>query len=201
MAESASERRLIHVKSLKTARGSMQRGQPLHSADRAGLSPDRGGLRRRCLPGPRRSRRRRSGSRRSRWSACPMRACAKAGIGSGARFGTQGSSFRRTGSRSTSLPQTCARRGASFDLPIALGILAASGVVERRHIAGPRSARRAVAGRFDSRGARRAADCGGGAARRPRAAFCCRRPMPARRRLSTGSTFCRCRRSPKRSAL
>ena len=55
-------------------------------------------------------------------------------------------------------PADVRKAGASFDLPIALGILAAQGVVERRHIADLRAARRAVARRIDSSRARRAAD-------------------------------------------
>ena len=64
-------------------------------------------------------------------------------------------------------PADVRKAGAAFDLPIALGILAASGVVERRHVAGARAARRAVARRIDPRHARRAADRGRGQARRP----------------------------------
>ena len=55
-------------------------------------------------------------------------------------------------------PADVRKAGSSFDLPIALGILAASGIVERRLIADTRAARRAVARRIDSRHARRAAD-------------------------------------------
>ena len=62
-------------------------------------------------------------------------------------------------------PADVRKAGSSFDLPIALGVLAATG---RRHAArrGRRAAaRRAVARRRHPAGARRAADRGGGAAR------------------------------------
>ena len=61
-------------------------------------------------------------------------------------------------------PADVRKAGASFDLPIALGILAAAG---RRRTAAdcrPRPARRAVARRIDSRDTGRAADRGRGAA-------------------------------------
>ena len=104
-------------------------------ASRARLPADRRGLRRRSLSGPRRSgrlvrlsavhdgrpaRRQRAREPRSRSQRDPQ-------------LGLRVS--RRTASPSTWRRPTCARRAPSFDLPIALGILAAQGIVERRHIA------------------------------------------------------------------
>ena len=60
------------------------------------------------------------------------------------------SSFRLTESRSTSPPLMFARLAPRSDLPIALGILAASGVVLRRDVNRSRADRRAVARRLDS---------------------------------------------------
>ena len=96
-------------------------------------------------------------------------------------------------------PADVRKAGSSFDLPIALGVLAASGVIARRDVDDVAGARRAVAGRRDPGGARRAADRRGGAAApasRPAAARVQRR---AKRRSSTGSTSIPCDRSPKRS--
>ena len=88
-------------------------------------------------------------------------------------------------------PADVRKAGASFDLPIALGILAASG--RRRTPAGrrPRAARRAVARRIDPRA--RAACC---RSPRPRGATdspasCCRRRTPAKRRSCRASTCSR----------
>ena len=63
-------------------------------------------------------------------------------------------------------PADIRKAGASYDLPIALGVLAASGVIEPRLRRRSRSARRAVARRVDSADSRRAAGCRGRKARR-----------------------------------
>ena len=77
---------------------------------RARLPAERRGLRHRGLPGPRRGRRLVRPARRSRWSGCPTRACARAATGCAAPSGTPASSSRRTASPSTWRRPTCARR-------------------------------------------------------------------------------------------
>ena len=62
-------------------------------------------------------------------------------------------------------PADIRKAGASYDLPIALGVLAASGVIEPRLRRRGRPARRAVARRSDSADSRRAAGCRGRKAR------------------------------------
>ena len=66
---------------------------------------------------------------------CRTPACARAATACGARSATPASSFRLTASPSTSRPADIRKAGSSFDLPIALGILAATGLVKRRDIA------------------------------------------------------------------
>ena len=78
-------------------------------------------------------------------------------------------------------PADVRKAGSAFDLPIALGILAAQGSVERRAIGGRRGAGRALPRRRDSARARRAPNCGGGAARR-----CAQRPPAPRERRRGG---------------
>ena len=70
--------------------------------------------------------------RSSRWWACPTPACAKAGIASDRRSATAGIEFPPHRITVNLSPADVRKAGASFDLPIALGILAANGVVERR---------------------------------------------------------------------
>ncbi len=70
-------------------------------------------------------------------------------------------------------PADIRKAGASFDLPIALGVLAATGCVTRRDVDDVLLLGRAVARWRDPSDARRAPDCRGGAARavhRPAAA-------------------------------
>jgi hypothetical protein len=96
-------------------------------------------------------------------------------------------------------PADVRKAGAAFDLPIALGILAASGVIERRHVpeivllGECRSTDRSTAPAAYCRSPRRQ---GATACRR----FCCRRRTPARRRSCRASTCSACRRSLKPSA-
>ncbi len=77
----------------------------------------------------------RSACRPSGWSDCRTPACARAATACAARSATPASSFRLTASPSTSAPADIRKAGSSFDLPIALGILAATGLVKRRDIA------------------------------------------------------------------
>ena len=128
----------------------------------------------------------RSACRPSRWSACRTRACARAATACAARSATPASSFRRTGSPSTSRRPTSARRarrsicrsrwaswpppgssrGATSPTSLLLGELSLDG--------------------GDSAGARRAADRRRGAARRSRRLLLLPAATPPRRRSSTG---------------
>ena len=72
-------------------------------------------------------------------------------------------------------PADVRKAGSAFDLPIALGILAAEGVLDPRDLADDRARRRALARRHDSRRARRAADRRRGPAATAPRPCCCRR--------------------------
>ena len=76
-------------------------------------------------------------------------------------------------------PADIRKAGASFDLPIALGVLAAAGLVARRDIDDVLLLGELSLDGAHSAGARRAAGRGGGAARRLSRRCCCRR-QPAR---------------------
>ena len=76
----------------------------------------------------------RSDSRASRWSACPTRRSARAGIACGARSATPASTSRHNRVTVNLAPADIRKAGASFDLPIALGVLAATGCVTRRDV-------------------------------------------------------------------
>ena len=89
--------------------------------------PQRSSASRRCWSASRSTSR--PGCRPSRRSGCPTRPCARAGSACGRRSGTRASPSRPTASRSTSAPADFRKEGPSFDLPIALGILAATGCV------------------------------------------------------------------------
>ena len=162
----------------------------------------RHGHRRRCLPGARRDRRQprlphvstrrparreHQGEPRSR----PRRDAQLAATTSPSR-----------GSPSTSRPATSARPGPAFDLPIAVGMLAATGRRQAHGLRRHRPRRRAVARRIDPAGARRAADRRGGAAqRRARAAAAVRQPRRSRGRLrpapAPGRNIARSGRAPE----
>ena len=96
-------------------------------------------------------------------------------------------------------PADMRKAGASFDLPIALGVLAATGVIARREVDDVLILGELSLDGGDPAGARRAADRGGGAAATASAGCCCRRRTAARRRSSTGLDVYRCARSAKRS--
>ena len=81
-------------------------------------------------------------------------------------------------------PADVRKAGAAFDLPIALGVLAAPGVVTRRDVDDAAADRRAVARRRDPAGARRAAGRGARAPRRLPRTRCCPWPTPPKRRSS-----------------
>ena len=86
-------------------------------------------------------------------------------------------------------PADLPKESGRFDLPIALGILAAAGQIDAARLGALRVRRRAVAGRRAAPGARRAGDGAGAAAqrrRRRRARWCCRAPAPTRRRSVGG---------------
>ena len=100
----------------------------------------------------------------SPWSAWPTRRWAKAASGCGRRCGRSGWRCRRSASRVNLSPADLAKEGSHYDLPIALGLLAAMGVIAEREPGGLRRAGRA--------GARRLADAACRA--------CCRRRIAAR---------------------
>ena len=120
-------------------------GRPRSSASRPSRSRSRSTSRSACRP--------------SRWSACPTRASARAAIASARdpQLGLRVPPHRITVNLA---PADVRKAGAAFDLPIALGVLAAPGrrAARRRRRAADR---RAVARRRDPAGARRAADRGG----------------------------------------
>ena len=66
--------------------------------------------------------------------ACRTRASARAAIACAALSATPASSSRRTAITVNLAPADVRKAGAAFDLPIALGVLAAAGVVERRRV-------------------------------------------------------------------
>ena len=119
----------------------------------------------------------------SPWWDCPTPASVRAATGFAARSAIQGSSFlahRITGP--TCRRRTSRKEGASFDLPIALGVLAASGVLVRRDVddlllVGALSLDGAIQ---PTRGVLPVA-CGGPRAT-AMAACCCRKTTSARRR-------------------
>ncbi len=96
-------------------------------------------------------------------------------------------------------PADVRKAGASFDLPIALGILAASG--RRRAAATSPISSCSASCRSMDRFTPRAACCRSPPRRAATGwpACCCRRRTPAKRRLSAASTCSRSRRSPTRS--
>ena len=122
----------------------------------------------------------RSGCRSSRWWGYQTRRCERAGTACDPPFATRASPSRPTGSPSTLAPADVRKAGASFDLPIALGLLADSGVliVPRSTTPWCWASCRSTAGsmRFAaswrSRSRRRASACGG---------CCCRRRTRPRR--------------------
>ena len=70
------------------------------------------------------------------WSACPTRASRKAAIASAPRCGTPASSFPVSRITINLAPGDVRKAGPAFDLPIAIGMLAATGVVKRTDFAG-----------------------------------------------------------------
>ena len=70
-----------------------------------------------------------SGCPSSAWSACPTRAFARAAIACARRFATRDSSSPSHRITINLAPADVRKAGSAFDLPIALGILAAEGVV------------------------------------------------------------------------
>ena len=66
---------------------------------------------------------------RSTSSACLTPRCARRAIACARHCRTRSSSFRRARSRSTWRRRTCRKESGRFDLPIALGILAATGQI------------------------------------------------------------------------
>ena len=83
-------------------------------------------------------------------------------------------------------PADVRKAGAAFDLPIALGVLAATGIVTTRAI--DRCAARSASSRSTDRCTRRAASCRSRPARGAMAAArcCCPRPTPPRRSIVDG---------------
>ena len=66
------------------------------------------------------------------WSDCPTPACARAAIACARRFAIQASTFPSHRITINLAPADVRKAGSAFDLPIALGILAAEGVVTSR---------------------------------------------------------------------
>ena len=87
-------------------------------------------------------------------------------------------------------PADLPKESGRFDLPIALGILAAAGQIDAGAARRLRVRRRAVARRRAAAGARRAGDgarrCSAAPAAIARARWCCRAPAPTRRRSVGG---------------
>ena len=96
------------------------------------------------------------GCRRSPRSGSPTRRCARVASACARRSATPASPSPPIASRSTSHRPISARKGASFDLPIALGILAATGALPTGRARSLRGRRRAGARRPDPAGARHA---------------------------------------------
>ena len=162
-------------------------GAGLHVPLRRAGQPANGcGVRRRGLPGPGRGRRlvrpavvhdgRAAGRER------PREPRARAHRDSQLRLRVT----RRTGSPSTSRPPIVRKAGTSFDLPIALGILAASR--RRRAAATSPISSCSASCRSTDRSTPRAACCRSRSRRAATGwpACCCRRRTPAKRRSSAG---------------
>ena len=76
----------------------------------------------------------RSDCRPSRWWDCPTRASGKAATGSAARSAIRAIEFPPHRITVNLSPADVRKEGANFDLPIALGVLAAAGRVARRDV-------------------------------------------------------------------
>ena len=76
----------------------------------------------------------RSGCRASRWWGLPDPSVRESRDRIRSAIRNSGYEFPAIASPSISRRPTCARRASSFDLPIALGVLAASGVIARRDV-------------------------------------------------------------------
>ena len=113
------------------------------------------------------------------------------------RCRTAASSFRTTSaSPSTWRRPTCRKESGRFDLPIALGILAAAGQIDAGAARRARVRRRAVARRRAAAGARRAGDGAGAAARAATARATLVLPRGQRRRGGAGRRPRGARRAP-----
>ena len=109
-----------------------------------------------------------AGCPRSTSSGCPTPRSRSRAIACAPRCRTRSSSSRRARSPSTSRPADLPKESGRFDLPIAIGILAATGQIPGDRARALRIRRRARAGRRAAPDPRRAADGAVRAARRPR---------------------------------
>ena len=99
------------------------------------MHADGGGLRHRGLPASRSKSTSRSACPPSTWSACPTRSVRESRDRVRSAIRNSGFDFPSRRITVNLAPADIRKAGSSFDLPIALGVLAASGAIARRDVA------------------------------------------------------------------